>query len=1341
MKTFPLLQSQMSIWLGWIVHPTSTAWNLPSVLTFPPHTDAHRLYAAVCRLAAQRSELHIRFTIANDGQPRQYVDAALPVPVSMMTMTEDEVERHLTTSFVRPFAPLGNEALCRFELVATPRRLLLLLDIHHSIADGITVARNLVGRDIPSLYAATGTEHSPTPSPSGTIGIPLLPSVSTDVPPLFTAATNECDAIQSPRYRQAREAVLHKLADTPFTTLAAHTGEPWGKAVMTVEHLSATDIDTWCQREGTSPQILFATALGITLSKLCREKKVAFFTLTHGRNTHRQREAYGMYVNSLPVVLTIDATASVGATLAQCRREFTTALRQRIYPATHCCRDMRRAPAITFGFQSHDIQETTIAHDMRIEGRQLLPHQVNHDLNCVVYLRHGHYELRVDSSEALNPLSVVQLVARAVKVCTEGMMRDEQATIGSLPLTTEAEQQSLLQLGRGETMHYDTSISWLHLFSRQVQCRPEAIALVCTDGTLTYAELNRQADAYADTLRTKQTKNASPFVCIEAQRSTAFMVQVVGAMKAGKAYVPIDPAWPETRQQYIRNEAEHTDNSTAQPENSATSTSALAYMMYTSGSTGEPKGVMVSHRALLNLTLFVIKHWRLNSLSRIACHSPLTFDASVEDLFPVLAAGGTLYLIPDDIRTSLKALTAYLHTNGITGGCYTTRFGVMLLQHYAPEVDYLCLGGEKLMTLPPCRGRLINTYGPTECTVDATYCQLDTSRHYADIPIGRPLDNLSAFVVDAHDQLLPRGAVGELWLTGPQVAEGYWRDKAMTEEHFGICPYNGQRMFRTGDLVRWNTDGLLEFVGRADRQVKVRGYRIEPVEVERAMLRIAGVQQAVVVASPYSERLTAYFTADEGVDENKVGQTLRHTLPAYMVPCGIIRVDSIPLNANGKADVAQLPRPTAAGQQKFVAPTTSGERELCKLFGKVLDIEQVSVEADFFDLGGTSLTAMMLVEEAERCGLTISYQDVFTCSTPRQLASMATEHITQQPTPIRIHPTPKNSQPAIPTTAPATDNQANTSATPSSVLLTGATGFLGVHVLHALLQQSQAHIVCLVRQKDKFSAAVRMQQHYEKHFHMPLPERVSVLPGDIADPLTLHNYREAIDVVVHCAADTRHFARATEIESVNIGGTAHVIAFCLAHRSRLIHISTTSLSPAAASPFSSDALPYLRTKRGAERLVATARAEQGLQGMVLRIGNLVADDFDGTLPTHTTGNAFIGLLQLLQRLGMCSARLAQLNIDCSEVSRVAKAIVNYTLSPQSSAADDLPITLLMAPPIPLRQLIESMNRLGAHISIVDDDTFRTALQQEKYNSYEAYMLYESLHHVTHPEEEKGQSPA
>ncbi len=1343
MDVFPLLQSQLDIFRAWKTHPESTAYNLPAVLPFPKSFGAERLCRALQLLVASRPELCTRFVENNDGRPRQYVPMPKgnhpePVVVSRRQLSEAEAQAYMKKGFVRPFNLLDGSPLFRFEVVETPLFNYLLLDIHHSIADGYTLARNLIGRDLPAAYTACGVRPP----------LSVLPSPQTLT--LRDAVESETVSFGTPAYERARAFFHERFKGVDFLRFGQFTPHERGEAVVAIASVPKQEVDGWCHAHRVSVAHLFLAAFSLVVARLKRQPRVAFFCLNHGRTDRKLYGAYGMFVRSVPVLIDVPPDQTLCDYLLSVSRQMFSSLRHGVYPASHFCRDMRVAPAVTFAFQGTQINEELLVEGTRIVGRQLPHGQVRNDLGCLVYGKNDFYEIRTDSSSALNSESTLTMVAQAVQTVVLAMMQMEDGTVLSdISLVTSSEQERLVQLGRGERLTYDHRLTVCDLILQQARLTPQALAVTDERGEYTYAQLDMLSATLARELKA-QGLRPGQLVCLLSDARRHFLVWVLAVWRVGGAYVPIDATQPAVRisrqiersgAQLLLSDRLWNDNPAMQrsvtlsldsthlfiyrvplsskaplsssppvppkggegspkakeasptggglvgatlspqgelegaglPPRGVGRACSPAYMIFTSGSAGEPKGVVIPNGALLNLVHFVAKHWHLSSESRICCHSSFAFDASVEDMFPVLTVGGSLHLVPAAARRDIARLHRFLCDQRITGGCFTTRLG-LLLSDYAPlPLDYICLGGERLTRRPSTSARVLNTYGPTECTVDATWCELpETARDDEPIPIGRPLDNMQAYVVDPHGQLLPQGAVGELWLAGPQLALGYLQQPLLTSERFVESKFGASRIYRTGDLVRWGGDGQLYFVGRNDHQIKLNGYRVELGEVERALCGVEGVKEAVVVARQEHGLLCAYYRADKAVDDRQLGKALADELPLYMVPHRFVRVEQWPVLVSGKIDVSRLPYPLTSSESEEQHPLmeqhchTDAERTMCSLFAQVLQLPAVSPTDNFFQLGGTSLTAMQLVVEAERRGLSIAYGDVYHNPTPRQLLSKAPLSSTLKGgSPAQTIPpvgfTPFRGDRGAPSAAMLSP-QGESEGAVISLVLTGATGLLGSHLLFEMLLHGQSEICCLVRSKNGIPGTERLVQTMIEYFGdvwpanlEPLSEvlarSVTVVEGDLTRADVFEALAEkTVAKVVHSAADVRHFASDNALVAANVDGTRRVVEFCLLKGCPLVHVSTVSVLLGRGND-------YVRTKVAAEQLVLRAVNEQRLEAQIVRIGNLMPRLADGRYLPDAENNALLASLRLLGEMKVYPEWMNGVRIDFTPVDVAAKALL------------------------------------------------------------------------------------
>lgn len=647
----------------------------------------------------------------------------------------------------------------------------------------------------------------------------------------------------------------------------------------------------------------------------------------------------------------------------------------------------------------------------------------------------------------INADSAVRMLGH-LRTLIESMAFNPQQTVAKLPLLDGTERQQLLLDWNSTAVSFPPARCVQELFERQARLTPHALAVAYGNQQLTYDVLNIRANQLAHYLITLGAgPNVPVGICIG--RSPEYIVGILAILKSGSAYIPLDPGYPQARLTYMLEDThapvlitlrEHHEQ-TAQfsgrvvcldqdwkhiaTEPGATpllpaSANNLVYVIYTSGSTGLPKGVPITHQSLCNLIYWHQQTYAVTVSTRATLIAEVAFDASAWEIWPYLTAGASIHILQNATRQNPPLLVSWLNQQRITHTFLPTLLAEAVLHEHWPlesSLRWLLTGGDKL-SRPPVRKlpfRLVNHYGPTENTVVSTYATVpDQSDSHLSPPIGRPLPNTRAYVLDAYMQPVPIGVAGELLLGGGQLSPGYWNRPELTEEKFVADPFSDDasaRLYRTGDLVRYLSDGNIEFLGRIDHQVKIRGIRIELGEIESTLRQHPAVREVVVVTHSDAvgeKRLVAYYlasTADniptsDSIDELR--EFVKRQLPLYMLPTAFIHLDAFPLTPNGKLDRNALPSPetqvSSQSSRHTVAPRTDLEIALVAVWERILGVEGIGIKDSYFDLGGHSLTALKLALEMESvCGIKFDIADIFSTPTIEGLVASLSRKGQEQP--------------------------------------------------------------------------------------------------------------------------------------------------------------------------------------------------------------------------------------------------------------------------------------------------------------------------------------------------------
>ena len=631
--------------------------------------------------------------------------------------------------------------------------------------------------------------------------------------------------------------------------------------------------------------------------------------------------------------------------------------------------------------------------------------------------------------------------------------------------------------------------------------------------------------------------------------------------------------------------------------------------------------------------------------------------------------------------------------------------------------------------------KIVNTYGPTEITVSCNAADLTNA---SQVTVGRPLLNYNEVIVDKFGDVSPYGVVGELYIGGVGVAKGYRNLPEKTAQAF--VEFGGQRMYRSGDYAKWDKDGNVHILGRLDSQVKLRGLRIELGEIEGLIAQQPHIKKVAVIIRKLSgqENLCAYFTADTEIDINSLRNELKKHLTHYMIPTAYLQMNEMPMTANGKTDTKMLPDPVPISLGEYVAPANKTEEFFCESFKKVLKLDRVGATDDFFEIGGTSLIVTSVVLLASENGFQITYGDVFKYTTPRALAELFKDGEVNDTNKLfdfegydysKINDLlAKNNVEAFRT---------GERKELGNVLITGATGYMGAHLLAEFLRREKGTAYCMVRKGRFETAAERLENMMFYYFGSDLEDefknRVEVLNGDVTDYKYFEPFETMpIDTVFNCAANVKHFSNGTDIEDINVGGAVNCIKLCKKLNARLIHFSTVSVSGTTddVSKLSRRELDeqtlyygqtldnkYTSSKLMGERMVLEAAAE-GLDAKVIRVGTLAARESDGEFQINFLTNNFMGRLRSYSLLGCFPYSMIENQVCMGPIDRSCEAFLKLAKTPKECCV----FNAVNNHTLPLGDIIRQMNENGSKVDFVEYEEFAAALHEAQKDPEKAAIL-------------------
>ena len=1293
LKSVPLSYAQTGVYFECMKNPADTVYNIPFKISYPASVTAEQLQKAVAEVIGAHQEMNVHFDMV-DGNIMQILDKQEP-EVLLNILTENELEDYKHT-FVKPFNLLKGP-LYRAEVVKTEKGLYLLLDVHHLVFDGASF-------DIVLKQIIQRIENQEIEKENYTYFNFVLDQQRNATSEEFREAKAFFDQ-QMSRFENAAELTADIKSPVDYR----------GELKKVFYDIDFDTISQFCTKNGITPASFMLSAAMYTLSRYINSRDVYICTISSGRANVKIADTTGMFVNTLVLSGQVN-DVTVKEFIDETGNAFENTLRHEDYPFAQIAADYGFRPAVTYAYQVGVVSQHTIGGEpVMVEGLELKVPKFKMEVR--ICTQDGKTGIGIHYDDSAYSETLMMGFAESMAAVAMNFIAHADDKVRQISMLSAA-QRKLVDTFHVEGTGESPFSLFYHAIEHYAEATPDNDALIACDAHFTYAEMNAAMNRIAHAL-IKRGVQPRDRVALLLPRTSRLILSMFGVQKAGAAYIPCDPEYPADRIKLILEDSEAryiittADRMESVPKEKAINVEDLldaetqnsnpnvditpddlAYLIYTSGSTGRPKGVMLHHRGMCNYStnhpVNVEAHLVATSARYVLGVTTISFDASLHEIAISLYNGLALvYANEEQTKNPLDmaALIAQYDIDYVsaTPSQWQTWICSDEFVRAINTVAVIRFGGEKLpeslmkqmQQLTP--SRIINTYGPTETTVSSNIKEVT---HSEMVTVGRPQLNVKEFIVDADGNELPVGVVGELYIGGRGVARGYNNLDDKTKERF--VDYQGERIYKSGDYAKWGSDGDVFILGRTDNQIKLRGLRIELGEVENVIAKVEDVKNVVIMIRKLGgkEHLCAYFTADRPIEINQMKAEISKSLTQYMVPTAYLQLDKMPMTPNGKTDMKALPEPVVAVSSEYEEPANEAERTFCNIFADILQADRVGATDNFFELGGTSLVVTRVIIEADKAGMHVAYGEVFANPTPRLLAALVTGETVKPTGGDEIHDFDYQDIEKVLENNTLESFRNHEKVPLGNVLLTGATGYLGIHLLKELIESDAENIYCLVRGKDTEAAEHRLKTllfyYFESTYDELFGQKLHIILGDVTDDLTAV-VKEKIDTVFNSAAVVKHFSEGTEIEDVNVGGAQRCVDFCLATDARLVHISTTSTRglsvngvPAPGSVFSEQKLymgqylgnQYIYSKFLAERLVLQAIAKDGLVAKIMRVGNLSARSTDGEFQVNFSTNSFMGRIRVYNMLGCFPYSNYEKKVEFSPINEVAHAIILLSSTPK-----------------------------------------------------------------------------
>ena len=1300
-----LTNPQNSIWLTDKFYDSSSLFNLGGTLLIHQKVDFDILERAINLFIKKNDGMRLAFELQDD-KTYQYIQDYSYKKLPIYSVDTEEELRSLENHFIHTKFNISKAFLYEFKLIKLKNgHGGFNITLHHLISDAWSMS--LLVNEIIDIYSKLIKNET----------------ISEDLNPSYIEyIESEQKYLNSEKFKKDAQFWDGTFDKCPSCVSfsqknSQNTSQEAQRKIFPLEN--SEQINEFCKNNNISVFTFFMTVIALYLHRITGAEDIIIGSPILNRNGSREKNMIGLFINTLPIKIEIpDSNISFSELIKQVSDKQFSMFRHHKYPYSKILEYVRKK----YKF-SNNLYDTIISYQNARNSSQTsdIEYSTNWDFNGSSFnsldihlydmdntgILKLFYDYRLDRFEEAEIIDIHNRILHII----DQVMDNFNLSINAIDIITDKEKRDLLYTFNDTKLDYPKDKTINELFEEQCKKTPNNVAVAFGNSTLTYKELNEKANQLAYFLRNKKGITANSFVGILTKRSLEMAIGLLAILKAGATYVPIDPEYPEERISYMLEDSGAkiilVDNFTKDIYNSEdkvnidlsneiysiyptdnletiNKSSDLMYLIYTSGSTGKPKGVMLMHQNVNNYLHGLKNVIDFSENKVIVSVTTICFDIFVTEFWGGLLSGMTVVIANEqeqNISTDLNKLCLKYNVNMIQ--TTPSRFNALLEEdsNFLNNITDLMVGGEalpkkllnKLNSFPWLT--IFNMYGPTETAVWST---IKKSPCEDNITIGKPIANTQVYILDDNYNLLPPNIPGNLFIGGDGVCKGYYNRPELNEKVFIKSPFDNKSiLYNTKDLAYIQKDGEIVHLGRSDFQAKVHGFRVELGEIENAIMNYPDISNVVVLLQ--DDSLNAYIVSNKNINTKGLLNYLMNLLPHYMLPKTVTQIEAIPLTPNGKINrKSDIFKVADQVSENKVEPRNEKEKLLYDVIRQSVGLD-LGVTDNIFEFGMDSLMVIKLVSKLYLYKINLSIQDFYNNPSIESLAKKIsnkkeskssdkaeTKHI------INISDIRKKLSYDI-------------NIEPHNILLTGVTGFLGIHVLESLINNSNCNIYCLIRSKEGKSSTTRLIErlnyYFDGQYTNLIDKRIFIVNSNITDEylgLSKDTYNELglnISSVIHCAADVKHYGNYKLSEKANIKATDNIIRFCLEFNTILNHISTMTVSGYGLVNVNYEGLfdenkfyihqdyednIYVKTKFIAEEEIFNATSK-GLIANIYRIGNLTNRFSDCKFQYNSNENSFINKLKSIKNLGILPIDMKNYQLELTPVDVCASAITKLAI--------------------------------------------------------------------------------